>query len=254
MNDDNFLTRQRKSPRREFATELYQRISKPMLKQSNLYAFPWRRPALALSALALLLIVTLLFSPAVRTFAGHQLRQIGAFLFYADDGTVPIEPQPTLAAPAASTVPQANDAAQASDLAGFTVLAPTYLPDGYSLNGAWSVDRQDSGIYVVASYVVQNSRHFLTMNQTRFIGDTLFEQRYADNETVSDVMIGSHKGVFISGRLMTHPDQPATASGQRPDLLPTNWLIWQANGITYTLFGDNLEQGQLIRIAESLNG
>jgi len=88
MNDDNFLTQQRKSPRREFATELYQRINKPMSKQSAFNFFQGRRPALAFSALALLLVATLLFSPAVRTFAGDQLRQIGAFLFRPASGTV----------------------------------------------------------------------------------------------------------------------------------------------------------------------
>jgi hypothetical protein len=91
------------------------------------------------------------------------------------------------------------------------------------------------------------------MNQTRFEEDALFEQPYTDNETVSDVRIGSHNGVFISGRLMTHPDRPATTNGEQPDLLPTNWLIWEANGITYSLFSAGLEQSDLIRIAESLN-
>lgn len=253
MNDDHFLTQQRKSPQREFATELYQRINKPMPKQSVFNFFQWRRPALALSGLVLLLVLTLLLSPAIRTFAVEQLRQIGAFLFRPDNGTVSVEPQPTVPAPGASAIQQAGSPAQASELAGFAVLAPAYLPDDYSLQGSWTVDHQESGIYVVAAYAAENGRHFLIMNQTRFEEEALFEQRYADNETVSDVMIGSHNGVFISGRLMAHPDRPATSNGEQPDLVPTNWLIWEANGITYSLFGDGLEQSELIRIAESLN-
>jgi hypothetical protein len=31
------------------------------------------------------------------------------------------------------------------------------------------------------------------------------------------------------------------------------WLIWESNGITYSLFGDGLAQSELIHIAESLN-
>ena len=253
MNDDNFLTQQRKSPRREFATELYQRINKPMSKQSAFNFFQGRRPALAFSALALLLVATLLFSPAVRTFAGDQLRQISAFLFRPASGTVSVGPQPTVPAPVASTIQQADSPDQASELAGFTVLAPAYLPDSYSLQGSWSVYHQENVIYVVAAYAAENGRHFLIMNQTRFEEEALFEQGYADNETVSDVMIGGHNGVFISGRLMAYPDRPATTNDEQPDLVPTNWLIWEVNGITYSLFGDSLEQSELIRIAESLN-
>ncbi len=254
MNDDDFLIKQRKSPRREFATELYQRINKPMFKQPVINTTIWRRPALAFGAVALLLAATLLFSPAARTFASNQLQQIGAILLRADDGAPVIEPQPTIPATVENNSQPAVNPAQASELAGFAVLEPTYLPAGYSLDGDLSVQHQDSGVYVVTSYTEANGRHFLIMNQTRFAADALFEQQYGDNETVTEVMIGDQRGVFISGRFMTHPNEPATTNGEQPELLATNWLIWESNGITYTLFGDNLEQSELIRIAESLNG
>ena len=252
MNDDDFLIQQRKSPRGEFATDLYQRINNPMPKQSMLDMTIWRRPALAFGAMALLLLVTLLVSPAARTFAGTQLHQIGAILLRADDGTMPAEPQPTIPAPVANTSQQADTLAQASSLAGFTVLAPAHLPTGYSQDGAWSVRQDGSGVYVVSAYGVDNGRHFLIMNQTQFADGALFEQTYADNETVFEVMIGGTGGVFISGRFMAHPNRPAM-SGDQPELLLTNWLIWEANGVTYTLFGDDLEQNELIHVAESLN-
>jgi len=254
MNDDDFLNQQRKLPRREFATELYQRINKPMSKQPVMNTTMWRRPALAFGAMALLLAATLLFSPAARTFASNQLQQIGAILLRADDGTPDIDPQPTVPAPVEDAGQLAGDLAQASELAGFTVLAPAYLPAGYSQDGALSVQHQDSGVYVVSSYTEANGRHFLIMNQTQFAADALFEQRYGDNEMVTEVMVGGQRGVFISGRFMTHPNEPAATNGKQPELLATNWLIWETNGITYTLFGDNLEQSELIRIAESLNG
>ena len=253
MNDDhNFLTELRESPRREFVTELYQRINEPMYKKSA-FNIQWQRPALAFAALALVLAITLLISPAARAFAGNQLRQIGAFLLRPDDGSIPEEPRPTVPAPSESSVQYADDMDAASALAGFAVLAPSYLPDGYAPQGSWSVDERDDTVYVTASFVDGNGRHFLLMNQTKFAENALFEQRYGVNETVTDVLVAGHTGVFISGRLMAHPSQAAQANDEQPDLLATNWLIWEVDGITYTLFGDGLGQSELIQIAESLS-
>jgi len=254
MNDE-FLTQFRKPPRREFTDELYQRINKPMIKQSPSSQFLMRRTALAFGAFALLICATLLISPSARAFAGTQIRQIGAILLRADDGSlseIAATAQPTIPAPPENTARTADDAAEATSLAGFKVMAPGYLPEGYSLQKAWSIDHRDSGVYVVTTYGERVDRHFLIMNQTLFADDASFEQRYAENETVTNVLIGPTKGVFISGRLMTHPDQTAATDGERSDLLPTNWLIWENNGITYTLFGDDVSQDEMVRMAKSL--
>lgn len=257
MNEE-FLSQMRKSPRSEFTNELYQRINKPMPKQSAFNITLFRRTALVFGALAMILTLTLLLSPSVRAFAGEQIRQFGAiFLGPADSSEAEgnaAAPQPTIAAPPEITAEFANSAAEASALAGFTVLTPGYLPEGYAENRPWSVDNRDGSIYVVSSYGRYEGRRFLLLNQTKFAEDAVFEQQYGENETVTDVMVGQHPGVFISGRLMAHPDLGVRVQQERPDLIPTNWLIWEANGITYTLFGDNIDQSQLIRIAESLSG
>ena len=257
MNDD-FLTQFRKSPRREFTTELYQRINKPMTKQSAFNTTLLRRTALVFGALAILLTITLLVSPSARAFAGDQIRQFGAiFLSPIDSGeseSSAAAPQPTVAAPPEITAESVKNAAEASELAGFTVLTPGYLPEGYTENSPWSVDNRDGSIYVAASYRSAEGSHFLLMNQTLFTEGAVFEQQYGENETVTDVMVGQDPGVFLTGRLMVHPDLGVRVRNERPDLIPTNWLIWEADGITYTLFGDALDQAELIQIAESLTG
>jgi hypothetical protein len=249
MNED-FLKQLRKSPRREFTNELYQRINKPMPKQSVFNTTLFRRAALAFGAIVLLLTATMLFSPSARAFAGEQIRQIGAIIFaQADNTTFEEAPlQPTIPAPKGLTAEFAETAAEASELAGFTVIAPGYLPAGFEQRGTWSVDERNGNTYVVATYVAEGGRHFLMMNQTRFADDAIFEQDYGANESLTDVMVGEYEAVYISGRLMTHPDRSADS-----DLIPTNWLIWEADGITYTLFGNALDMDQLIQIAESLS-
>jgi hypothetical protein len=256
MNDD-FLTRFRKSPRREFSTELYQRINKPMSQKSAFNPLLLRRAALAFGAAAMLLFSALLFSPSARAFAGEQIRQIGAFFFSPVEGRVPLEQaeaQPTIAAPAEITAEFVNTADEAAALAGFDVLTPGYLPEGYTLNSPWSVDNQDGSIYVVASFGSAQGSNFILLNQTRFAEGAHFEQEYGENESAVDVMVGQEAGLYMTGRLMAHPDLGVRVRQERPDLIPTNWLIWEANGITYTLISDALNQAQLIQIAESLSG
>ncbi len=259
MNDNHFLTQLRKSPSKEFAADLYKRINKPMPKQTTTNFFSMRRAAFAISALALIIFVTLLASPSVRAFAGEQIRQFGAIFLTTEESSIPAsgaetlaQPQPTIAAPPEITAEFVKNAAEASEIAGFDVLAPAYLPDGYSENRPWSVDNREGSIYVVSSYRNLDGRHFLMMNQTKFAEDAHFEQELGSNESMTDVMIGDNAGVYLTGRIMAHPDLAIQAQSEETVMITTSWLIWEAEGITYTFFGDGLNQDQLIQIAKSL--
>jgi len=253
MKNNDFLTQFREHPGREFSTELYQRINKPMPKQTAFNMTYVRRAALAFGALAIILFATLLASTSVRAFVGEQVRQFGAiFLTTEESGAIEVLPQPTIAAPPEITAEFVKTPAEAAELAGFDVLAPAYLPEGYSENKPWSVDNRDGSVYVVSAYASRDGRHFLLMNQTQFAGDARFDQQIGDNETVTDVMIGESAGVFLTGRQMAHPELAIQTQSDEPVMVSTSWLIWETNGITYSLFGDGLTQVQLIEIAQSL--
>jgi hypothetical protein len=259
MNDD-FLARMRKPPRREFANKLYKRINKPMSEQHSRYnLFFFRRAALAMGILSLLLLLTLLVSPAARAFADEQFRQIGALIFRQADAdpasseATATPPLPTVPAPGDTNPPQnATLLEDASRLAGFTVLAPSYLPEGYQVDNVWSIDRQESGIYVVSSFRNAAKNQFLLLNQIQYGSGASFEQTYGDNEQLSDISVRDKKGVWITGRLMTDPTDRTVDLQTEPTLHATNWLVWQEGGITYALFGNGLSQTEMIRIAESL--
>jgi hypothetical protein len=253
MNDD-FLKEMRRPPRREFANALYERISQPMNQSSyRIEPFVLRRAALAMGAVSLLLLVTIMVSPAARAFAEAQFRQIGALIFRpaeVEPGPVPL---PTVPAPGDTNPPQnATLLEDASRLSGFTVLAPGYLPAGYTVASVWSIDRQESGIYVVSSFRNDANNQFLLLNQIDYAPGASFEQSYGDNEQLSDVSVRGQTGVWITGRLMTDPTDHAPKLQGEPQLYATNWLVWQEGDITYTLFGNNLSQEEMVRIAESL--
>jgi hypothetical protein len=246
MKDDDFLTQLRQSPRPEFAAQLYRRINQPMNTTTS-----WtehlkpRRIALALALFIFLLFASLLFSPAVRAFAGDILRQIGAISVAPVPAEGPAVPQATAVPPQAGLAQTAGSAAEAAELAGFALQAPAYLPEGYAPSADWSIMPQGEGVIVARQY--QAGDHFLLFNAYRYGANDRYDQGFGQNETVTDVTVRGQTGLWITGRLMAHPDRDSA------DLLATGWLLWAEDGVNYTLIGDDLTLEEALRIAEGLS-
>jgi hypothetical protein len=243
MNDD-FLKNYYKPPRKQFAADLYQRIFAPMETQPRFLNL--QRVLLASAVVFAVLVVTLVVSPPARAFASQLFRQIGVFTLVDNTGEQsPADPDlysPTTEPPTADMAQKAPDAAGASELASFTVYSPSDLPAGYKLTGDWSLMDQGNGKVVVSEYRDAEG-HYLLLNQYHYGEGDHFEQSYADNEQVTDVIVRGQAGVWIEGRLV----------GDSPDVLvPTVWLMWEEGGVNYTLFSDALSQEAMMRAAESL--
>lgn len=248
MNEDDFLTQFRETPRPEFADQLYRRINQPMTTINTNKSPARRRLALTFALLSLLLVMLVLASPTARTLAADLVRQLGAITVAPADVESPAEPVPTAAPPTNDAVTFARNVAEASAMAGFTVLQPGWLPAGYEASGDWSVASQGQGVIVVREYRAQQGEHFLIFNQYRYGSEDQFDQSYGSNETVTDVQVRGQQGLAISGRLMAHPDKVDV------DPLPTDWLMWEEDGVNFTLFGNELGHEALMRMAESLGG
>ncbi len=241
MNDD-FLNKFRKEPQPEFASALYQRINKSMQTKSKHPAL--RFAALTLSVLAVLTI-TLLFSPSARAFADSIVRQVGGYVFVQGNQPIdlkgssgPIRVVKTLGSVSIETigkVPTTNNPAEASQQAGFTALAPSYLPDGYTAMSGWMVTSQGSSQVVTNAYR-DRTNHFLIINQWKISNGA--SQTYAKDQIV-DVTVRGQAGVWL----------PDTTSGPAQK----NALVWEENGITYSLITDSLPLDQMLKVAESLS-
>lgn len=225
-----------KPPGPEFTTALYQRLTQPMKTTTRTRAL--RAVALSFGMVAVIATV-LFFSPWARAFADSILRQfgVGGYIFVqgTSQPTVGPEEQATARAFGKPILRTANDAAAASQLAGFTVLAPSYLPDGYTANnqpGEWTVSPDYNG--VTASITYDNQAD----NDQLFISEQMVRQ--GEPNTV-----------------LSRPEiQDVTVRGQPGAWMPTdggkNMLVWEENGITYMIVSNKLPKDEVLKVAESL--
>ena len=241
MNDD-FLYKFHNAPRRQFAASLYQRISKPMKTKSKSTAL--RFATLTLSLLAIL-TATLLFSPSVRALADTLIGQFGAYIFVqgtpapvqqdvADKKKAEVQSEPNK--DDADTF--APDAAAASQLVGFTVLAPAYVPEGFTLHGienvssGWKVTSKWGGEAALISY------------------DNLADDSYV---TIEELQIGQDSPTTIE-----RPEIMAVTVRGLPGVWTVdpdghkNGLVWDENGITFSIWSNKLSLEEMQKVAESL--
>lgn len=286
MNDD-FLYKFRKSPRREFAEALYQRIAKPMKTTSRIHAL--RALALAFSMLAIFAAV-LFFSPPTRAMADSVIRRIGGIIFVqatpqpspAENGKGVASPKATAGpeqeatmqakknlaleatvSPAGQASKQAKeqqatlqatanvplDASAASRLVGFTVLAPAYLPDGYTAASVgWRVSNEmpsgdaisqinaKAGLEGVSggainNYVNRTAGGILTIEELKVQQG---QPKTVDSSQIEDVTVRGQPGAWM-------PDQGGMST-----------LAWEENGITYLIVGNQLSKDEALKVAGSL--
>ncbi len=196
-------------PRPEFTAVLYQRITQPM-KTTPRTRF---LRAIALVFAIVAVIATVLFSsPSTRAFADSIIRQF-------KKGNVLIQ-----------TV---NDAAAASQLAGFSVLAPSYLPPGYTADnqsGEWIVSHENDGVMASISYNNQAEDGHLSIIERNYQQE---EPNTATNRpVVQDVTVRGKPGTWMP------------ASGK-------SMLAWNENGISYMIV-TSLPKDEVLKVAESL--
>ena len=125
MNDD-FLTRSRKPPPREFAAELYQRINAPMNTRRH---FVFRRLTLA-AALCAALMAAFAFSPAARAALDSMFRQVGDVTYIGPEVN-----EPHLSEDQVTLVPEERlPLKQARTRVPFDILLPAWMPEGYIMS------------------------------------------------------------------------------------------------------------------------
>lgn len=275
MNDD-FIHQFEppRPPRPEFTAALYQRITQPMKTTTQTRLL--RAAALSFATVAVIAAVlffspsTRAFADSIiRQFGGYIFVQ-GTPQPNPDKGSVK-KPEDTAGKPPAvspqevatlqaakiqqatleagknndqnkqsaiekDSAQPANDAAAASQLAGFTVLAPAYLPEGYAprdQSESWTVSHENDGNMASINYHNQAADGFLVINEQ------MYHQQGAPNTVerpvVQDVTVRGQPGAWV-------PDPDGGKSV----------LVWDENGITYMIVSNKLPKDEVLKVAESL--
>lgn len=145
-----------------------------------------------------------------------------------------IRTQGSVSVQTAKDIPSASDPIEAGKLAGFTVFVPAYLPEGYTAMTGWLVTSQDNGV-VVFNACKDGTNNFIGLNQLRY-GDGASKETYHRDQIV-DVTVRGQSGVWL-------PD-PSSPNGK-------NALVWEENGMTYSLISNSLPLDEMLKVAESL--
>jgi hypothetical protein len=247
MNEDEkFFEQFHETPRPDFVDAVYKRINRNMAVQVK--SISMRQMALSVAVVCGLLLATLFIYQPTRAQAFNLLRQIGAIKVTSEE---PVTQQPTALPPDTAQKPiTASSVAEASKLAGFQVLAPEWLPDGYTAEGGLNILPNGNGKTVVTGFTNNAKSNFILINQYRYEDGDSITDNVGGSETVRDVHVRGSEGVWITGRLMTNP---VVAGQQGQDALrESSWLIWDENGIVYSVISDDLSLEATLWLAESL--
>ena len=248
MNDD-FLNKLQKPPRKQFAADLYQRISHPMSTRPTISI----RSRLAYGFLALLvaLTATFSFSPAIRVMARDFLQQIGILNLSdrpAGDPVLVAQPstEQITAAQATSTPlpsqPQTGSPLEAAiTRAGILPYLPAELPAGYEMKNIVAAEYIDDygteyGKGIFATYESKTGDWFE-------IQTSVFDGREIDmpvgGQRVTEVQVNGQPGVWIE-------EFPSINE-------PIDMLIWEEDGFYLSIQSTALTLEEILKLAASLS-
>jgi hypothetical protein len=235
MNDD-FLTRYRKPPSREFSEALYKRINVPMkVKRTPKF----RRMTFA-AALCMALVAALAFSPGARAAFNGLIVQIGEMVFFEPDQTAsqaaPLpESQVTL-------VPEERlplEEAQAK--LPYSIQLPTWVPDGFQMGTAVRIAYfPGAGPQVTLTWYGADPK-------VGNIDLTIFAQRIdwlVETDDVQEVEVNGQPAALVGGGW--------DADSGQWDAGAARMLNWMKGNEMYQLHSPGAPVEDLIRMAESI--
>ena len=233
MNDD-YLTRYRKSPPREFSEALYQRINVPMSTKRT----PSLRRLTFAAAVGIALIAALAFLPSARAAFNGLIVEVGGFTFIepdeAEQGTPIPESQIT-------TVPEDFlPLEEARAKLPYEISLPTWVPDGFTMSNTVRITHWPQVTPVTITWNSSNPR-------AAIIELMIFDRRMGwlvDTDDVSEVEVNGEPAALVGGTW----DADTGTWNNKMDLS----LSWMKGEEMYRLSAPGGTVEDLIRMAESI--
>jgi hypothetical protein len=235
MNDD-FLTRYRKSPRREFSEALYQRIHVPM----NTRRTPSLRRLTFAVALGMALIAAVAFSPSARAAVQSLVVEIGGmFLMEPDETASQATPLPESQV---TIVPQETlPLAEAQAKLPYSISLPTWVPDGFTMGTSVRISYfPGAGPQVTMTY-------FGSDPTVGNIDLTIYAQHITwlvETDDVQEVEVNGEPAALVIGGWDVDVNQWSSEASRM--------LNWMKGNEMYQLHSIGAPVEDLIRMAESI--
>ena len=252
--NDKFLFDFQQEPRAEFVEKLFQQLNSPSIAPKQ----RMRRLSLGLSLAGLILVLALIFSPPVRTFAQHVLLHLGK-LFMTQEPTYAEQyeqklgnPDPLLAATASLPVVEWQalpllTLAEAESQAGFLVAEILNLPTGWNLVTRFVTSPDASTPFTRVTTTYQTGQSILVLNQTRFEPGAPEEMLPVGEAPAGPVTVKGLPGLWIENfRLSTYVDKNNRVAPQFANL-----LVWEQAGFEYRIQSTpGLALAEMLEIAD----
>lgn len=207
------------------------------------------------SAAALVVMTTAVFTiPPLRALAQDILGQIGIFQFTNEQTFAQqivgqtITPAPTTPMTVSNRVTRWN-VEQASELAGFPVYEPSYLPPDYNFSTR-RVDSNERGIFVNSEFTKRtydgniNNADALTLIQILPTTTQDIREWAVGDAQLVDVVVDGNVGLWIEDT----PNGWTTDENGNRQTFGVNMLVWEKDGYTFWMTSWQLSQDEMISI------
>jgi hypothetical protein len=235
MNED-FLTRHRKAPRREFSEALYKRINVPM---DTRRFFRFRRLTFA-AALAAALIAALAVSPSARAAFNGLIVEIGGMIFFESEESAKATPLPESQV---TLVPEEIlPLAEAQAKLPYTISLPAWVPEGFKPGTAVRVAHfpgADAPQVTITWYGSDPDVGNIEL--------TIFGQRInwlVETDDVQEVQVNGQPAALVEGSWDADAGQWNREAARI--------LSWMKGNQMYQLYSPGASVEDLIRMAESI--
>lgn len=170
-------------------------------------------------------------------------------------GTPPPTPQVIVNTPNAQQASlqeqEATTLAEARTLAGFDILSPSYLAEGYTLQRYTVLVGTDTPAQEVsAEYISSDYQQLFYLRQISYsANDTSNILEFpVGNAPITTVKVRNQEGVWVEG---TNQGAHQTERGEEV-LVPWNMLLWVEGDYFFWLYSSELPLKENLKIAESL--
>lgn len=252
--NDKFLFDFQQEPRVEFVEKLFQQLN----AQSIAHKHRIRQLSFGLSLAAFILVLALIFSPPVRTFAQNVLLQLGK-LFITQEPTYAEQYEQSLVNPDHSPAtsdrlpivewqsPPLLTRAEAESQAGFLIAEILNPPSGWNLATRFVTLPDASTPFTRVTTTYQTGQSILVLTQTRFEPSAPDEMLPVGEAPAGPVTVQGLPGLWIENlRLSTYVDENNLVAPQFANL-----LVWEQAGFEFRIQSTpGLALAEMLEIAD----